>query len=251
MHIDVAWLGQIDYLAAWEQQKVLVAARMADPDLAGKLLLLEHPPTYTLGRNGRLENLLLSEEELTARGTAFYQVDRGGDVTYHGPGQLVGYPILSLKRVYDQPGLGMVQRYVTDLEEMLIQTLAQFGIEAQRFAGHRGVWVETAVGLNKIAAIGVRIQRGCITSHGFALNVNPDLAYFDNIIPCGIQDHGVVSMAQLLGRPFTIADVLPHIIVAFATVFQVQTNNENPQITQACGELLNAVEQSRTISQIK
>lgn len=222
MHIDVAWLGQVDYLTAWERQKALVAERMADPDMPGKLLLLEHPPTYTLGRNGRLQNLLLSETELAAQDIIFYQVDRGGDITYHGPGQLVGYPILSLKRVYDQPGLGMVQRYVNDLEEMLIQTLAQFGLAAQRFAGHRGVWVETAAGLNKIAAIGVRIQRGGITSHGFALNVNPDLTYFDNIIPCGIQDHGVVSLAQLLGRPFTIADVLPHIVTAFSTVFQVQ-----------------------------
>lgn len=222
MHIDVAWLGQVDYLTAWERQKALVAERMADPDMPGKLLLLEHPPTYTLGRNGRLQNLLLSETELAAQDIIFYQVDRGGDITYHGPGQLVGYPILSLKRVYDQPGLGMVQRYVNDLEEMLIQTLAQFGLAAQRFAGHRGVWVETAAGLNKIAAIGVRIQRGGITSHGFALNVNPDLTYFDNIIPCGIQDRGVVSLAQLLGRPFTIADVLPHIVTAFSTVFQVQ-----------------------------
>lgn len=232
MHIDVEWLGRVDYLAAWEQQKALVAERIANPEMVGKLLLLEHPPTYTLGRNGHLENLLLSEDELTARDIAFYQVDRGGDITYHGPGQLVGYPILSLKRVYDQPGLGIVQRYVNDLEEMLIQTLIQFGIEAQRFAGHRGVWVETAVGLNKIAAIGVRIQRGGITSHGFALNVNPDLAYFDNIIPCGIQDHGVVSMAQLLPTAVTIADVLPHIITAFSTVFQLQTNNENPQVAQ-------------------
>ena len=224
MHIDVLWLGQIDYLTAWEQQRALVAEHTANPDLAGKLLLLEHPPTYTLGRNGRLENLLLREDELTERGIAFYQVDRGGDITYHGPGQLVGYPILSLKRVYNQPGLGMVQRYVTDLEEMLIQTLAQFGIEAQRFAGHRGVWVETAVGLNKIAAIGVRIQRGGITSHGFALNDNPHLTYFDKIIPFGIQAHGVTSMARLLHRPITIADVLPHVITAFSTVFQVQTD---------------------------
>lgn len=226
MHIDVEWLGQVDYLAAWEQQKALTAERIAQPELTGKLLLLEHPPTYTLGRNGRLENLLLSEAELTAHGIAFYQVDRGGDITYHGPGQLVGYPILSLKRVYHQPGLGIVQRYVNDLEEMLIQTLAQFGIQARRFTGNRGVWVETAAGLNKIAAIGVRIQRGGITSHGFALNVNPDLTYFDNIIPCGIHDHGVTSMASLLGRPLSIADVLPHISTAFSTVFHVQTNSE-------------------------
>ena len=226
MHIDVAWLGQVDYLAAWEQQKMLAAERIADPELRGKLLLLEHSPTYTLGRNGRLQNLLLSEDELNERNIAFYHVDRGGDITYHGPGQLVGYPILSLKRVYDQPGLGMVQRYVTDLEEVLIQTLDQFGILARRFTGNRGVWVETANGLAKIAAIGVRIQRGGITSHGFALNVNPDLAYFDNIIPCGIQDHGVVSMAQLLPTAVTIADVLPHLISAFSTVFQVKTIGE-------------------------
>ncbi|MCA9945269.1 MAG: lipoyl(octanoyl) transferase LipB [Anaerolineales bacterium] len=223
MHIDVAWLGQVDYLAAWEQQKMLAAERIADPEVRGKLLLLEHSPTYTLGRNGRLQNLLLSEDELNERNIAFFHVDRGGDITYHGPGQLVGYPILSLKRVYDQPGLGMVQRYVTDLEEVLIQTLDQFGILARRFTGNRGVWVETANGLAKIAAIGVRIQRGGITSHGFALNVNPDLAYFDNIIPCGIQDHGVVSMAQLLPTAVTIADVLPHLISAFSTVFQVKT----------------------------
>ncbi len=226
MHIDVEWLGRVDYLAAWEQQKALVAERMANPEMAGKLLLLEHPPTYTLGRNGRLENLLLPEDELTQRGITFYHVDRGGDITYHGPGQLVGYPIVSLKRVYNQPGLGMVRRYVNDLEEMLIQTVAQFGIQARRFAGNRGVWVETPNGLNKIAAIGVRIQKDGITSHGFALNVNPDLAYFDNIIPCGIQDHGVVSMAQLLPTAVTIADVLPHIITAFSTVFQVQTHEE-------------------------
>jgi len=232
MHIDVAWLGQVDYLAAWEQQEALVAERIADPALVGKLLLLEHPPTYTLGRNGRLENLLLSEEELAAHGIAFYQVDRGGDITYHGPGQLVGYPILSLKRVYDEPGLGMVRRYVTDLEEMLIQTLVQFDITAQRFAGNRGVWVETANGLAKIAAIGVRIQRGGITSHGFALNVNPDLTYFGNIIPCGIQDHGVVSIAQLLGRPLSVVEVLPHIITAFSTVFGVQTNSEAAYISR-------------------
>ena len=224
MKIDVEWAGQVDYLAAWDRQKALVAERMNQPETPGRLLLLEHPPTYTLGRNGRVENLLLSEDELTKRGIAFYHVDRGGDITYHGPGQLVGYPILSLKRVYAQPGLGMVQRYVTDLEEMVIRTLAKFGIDSQRFPGNRGVWVETANGLDKIAAVGVRIQKDGITSHGFALNVNPDLTYFDNIIPCGIRDHGVASMAQFLAEPVSVADVLPHLIAAFADVFQVQTN---------------------------
>lgn len=233
MKIDVEWVGQVDYLAAWEQQKGLVAERIAHPDTTGKFLLLEHPPTYTLGRNGRLQNLLLSEEELAQRGIAFYQVDRGGDITYHGPGQLVGYPILSLRRVYVQQGLGMVQRYVTDLEEVIIQTVTQFGIVAQRFEGHRGVWVETPAGLNKIAAVGVRIQKDGVTSHGFALNVNPDLTYFDHIIPCGIQDHGVASMAQLLPEPVTIAQVLPHLITAFATVFQVQTNIQQAETRPA------------------
>ncbi|MBK8905792.1 MAG: lipoyl(octanoyl) transferase LipB [Anaerolineaceae bacterium] len=224
MKIDVEWVGQVDYLVAWDRQRALVAERIEQPETAGKFLLLEHPPTYTLGRNGRLENLLLSEDELTQRGIAFYHVDRGGDITYHGPGQLVGYPILSLKRVYVQQGLGMVQRYVTDLEEMVIRTLAEFGIAGQRFAGHRGVWVETPNGLDKIAAVGVRIQKDGITSHGFALNVNPNLAYFDNIIPCGIRDHGVASMAQLLAQPVSVAQVLPHLIAAFADVFQVQIN---------------------------
>ena len=137
-NIDVEWAGQVDYLEAWELQKALVAERIANPETPGKLLLLEHPHTYTLGRNGRLENLLLNEDELTARQIAFYQVDRGGDITYHGPGQLVGYPILSLKRVYEQPGLGMVQRYVTDIEEVIIQTLTKFGIKGQRFEGSPG-----------------------------------------------------------------------------------------------------------------
>lgn len=224
MKIDVEWAGQVDYWQAWDRQKALVAERLDQPEMPGRFLLLEHPPTYTLGRNGRLQNLLLSEAELTARGIAFYHVDRGGDITYHGPGQLVGYPILSLKRVYVQQGLGMVQRYVTDLEEMVIRTLAEFGIEAQRFPGNRGVWVETAHGLDKIAAVGVRIQKDGLTSHGFALNVNPDLTYFDHIIPCGIRDHGVASMTQLLPEPVSVVQVLPQIIAAFADVFQVQTN---------------------------
>ncbi|WP_420642364.1 lipoyl(octanoyl) transferase LipB [Candidatus Leptofilum sp.] len=222
--IDVQWVGRVDYLAAWEQQKELVAERIANPEVAGKLLLLEHPHTYTLGRNGRLNNLLLNETELAKQGIAFYQVDRGGDITYHGPGQLVGYPILSLKQVYAQPGLGVVRRYITDLEEVLIQTVAQFGIAAQRLEGQRGVWVETPNGIDKLAAIGVRIQKNGVTSHGFALNVNPDLTYFNHIIPCGIEDHGVVSMAELLPQPITIFDILPRLISAFSTVFQLQAN---------------------------
>ncbi|WP_420627494.1 lipoyl(octanoyl) transferase LipB [Candidatus Leptofilum sp.] len=227
--VDVQWVGCLDYLVAWEWQKELIAERTAKPEVEGKLLLLEHPHTYTLGRNGRLQNLLLSEDQLKTERIAFYQVDRGGDITYHGPGQLVGYPILPLKRIYNRPGLGIVRRYITDLEEVLIQTVAHFGVEAQRLEGHRGVWVETSSGWDKLAAVGVRIQKEGITSHGFALNVNPDLTYFDNIIPCGIRDHGVMSLAQLLPRPTTISDVLPHLITAFANVFQVHA-----QLGESC-----------------
>ena len=228
MQIEVEWVGRVDYLAAWERQKALVAERIALPEMAGKFLLLEHPPTYTLGRSGRLENLLLSETELAERGMVFYQVDRGGDITYHGPGQLVGYPIISLNRVYAQSGLQLIRRYVHDLEETLIQTLRQFDIAAQRFAGHRGVWVATPNGLCKIAAVGVRIQKGGITSHGFALNVNPNMSHFSNIVPCGIQDFGVVSMAQILQRPLTITEILPHVVTAFADVFQVEASFRLP-----------------------
>lgn len=230
-NVDLQWVGCVDYLAAWEQQKALVIERSENPDVDGKLLLLEHPHTYTLGRNGRLQNLLLSEDQLNDQRIAFYQVDRGGDITYHGPGQLVGYPILPLKRIYARPGLGVVRRYINDLEEMLIQAVAQFGVTAQRLEGHRGVWVETSSGVDKLAAIGVRIQKDGISSHGFALNVNPDLTYFDHIIPCGISDHGVVSLAQLLPHSITIADVLPHLITAFSTVFQVQLHTEDRTVS--------------------
>jgi len=220
---QVRWLGVMDYDQAWALQNRL-AAEIARGECPATLLLLEHPPVYTIGRRGGWDHLLWDAAECQRRGIQVREVDRGGDITYHGPGQLVGYPILSLKRVYAQQGLGLVQRYVTDLEEMVIRTLAEFGIAGQRFAGHRGVWVETPNGLDKIAAVGVRIQKDGITSHGFALNVNPDLTYFDNIIPCGIRDHGVASLAQLVARPVSVAQVLPSLIAAFADVFQVHTN---------------------------
>jgi lipoate-protein ligase B len=198
--IEIEWLGRVAYDTAWEQQKALVAAKAQTPELADKFLLLEHPPTYTLGRNGRSQNLLLNPAQLAQQGIAFHHVDRGGDITYHGPGQLVGYPILNLKRLYAQAGLGYVRQYVHDLEEMLIQVLAEFGLHGQRHPQHRGVWMTTDSGLSKMAAIGVRISKGGISSHGFALNVAPNLAHFEGIVPCGIAEHGVTSMAALLGE---------------------------------------------------
>lgn len=223
MSIRINWLGCIDYAAAWEQQKALVEQISRSPEQVGELLLLEHPPTYTLGRNGHQENLLLDEAELKAQGISFYQVDRGGDITYHGPGQLVGYPILNLKQVYKNYGLGYVRRYVDDLEEMLILTLARFGLDGQRLENHRGVWLATDQGLAKAAAIGVRISSGGISSHGFALNVDPKMAHFRGIVPCGITDHGVTSMAEQLGRPVTIEEVRSEVAAAFRLVFSINS----------------------------
>jgi lipoyl(octanoyl) transferase len=228
-NIEIEWYGRVDYGAAWDWQKRLVAERKVEGALPGKVVLLEHPPTYTLGRNGRLENLLLSEEELAERGIGLFRVERGGDITYHGPGQLVGYPILDLRRVYAGFGLGRVREYVTDLEEVLIRTLAEFGIYGRRHEKHRGVWVEAADGLAKIAAIGVRISGG-VSSHGFALNVAPDLNYFSGIVPCGIEEHGVTSMAVELERPVTIEEVLPYLTAAFEEVF---ASTQKPGFSQA------------------
>jgi lipoate-protein ligase B len=186
-------------------------------------LLLEHPHTYTLGRRGKMENLLWDEATLAERGVSVHRVDRGGDITYHGPGQLVGYPILNLAHL-GRYGLSRIRAYVHDLEEMLIQVIAPFGITGQRYDGFTGVWVDTPDGLEKIAAIGVYINNRGITSHGFALNVAPDLAYFSGIVPCGIADHGVTSMEKVLATSFLTTDLIPHVLAAFEQVFQVETS---------------------------
>jgi lipoyl(octanoyl) transferase len=221
MMVEVEWAGQVDYDVAWDWQKKLVAERTDSPDLAGKILLLEHPHTYTLGRRGKMENLLWDEAALAENGVSVHRVDRGGDITYHGPGQLVGYPILNLEHL-GRYGLSRIRAYVHDLEEMLIQAIAPFGITGQRYDGYTGVWVDTPDGLEKIAAIGVYINRSGITSHGFALNVATDLSYFSGIVPCGITDHGVTSMEKVLGASFHTTDLIPHVITAFEQVFKVK-----------------------------
>lgn len=208
-----AWLLRLDrvpYAEAWELQKQLVAARVGEeiPDL---LVLLEHPHVYTLGRSGHAENVLLDEAARRAVGAELFWVDRGGDVTYHGPGQLVGYPIVHLARLGKD-----THQHLRRLEETLIRTLGDFGLAGRRDPAYTGVWV----GDEKIAAIGVRVSRW-VTSHGFALNVEPDLSYFDNIIPCGIREKGVTSLARLLGRPVSRADVEPIFLRHFAEVFDV------------------------------
>lgn len=198
------------YARALELQKGLVEERQAGriPD---QLLLLEHPPVITLGvkARGDRSNVVASPAALDAEGVEVVESGRGGDVTYHGPGQLVGYPILDLR-----PDRCDVHRYVRDLEEVLIQTARAFDVTAARVAGLTGVWV----GHDKLAAIGVRIARW-VTSHGFALNVNTDLAHFDLIVPCGIPDKGVTSFRRILGRDLPAPAVEEAVIAAFGDVF--------------------------------
>ena len=219
--VEVEWAGQVNYDVAWDWQKSLVAERTESSDLADKLLLLEHPHTYTLGRRGKMENLLWDEATLAEKGVSVHRVDRGGDITYHGPGQLVGYPILNLEHL-GRYGLSRIRAYVHDIEEVLIQAIAPFDITGQRYDEFTGVWVDVAGELEKIAAIGVYINNRGITSHGFALNVATDLSYFSGIIPCGITDHGVTSMEKVLARPLPTTELIPHIITASEQVFQVK-----------------------------
>lgn len=208
--LEVRRLGLVDYDAALALQHALVEDRLAGR-IGDTLLLLEHPHVITLGVAARRArtHILAPPAVLAARGVLVRETGRGGDVTYHGPGQLVGYPLLDLR-----PDRCDVHRYVRDLEEVLIRAVARFGVRAGRVAGLTGVWV----GEEKLAAIGVRIARW-ITSHGFAFNVNTDLEYFRFIVPCGIADRGVTSLARLLGRPVAMNEVEDAVISAFAEVF--------------------------------
>jgi lipoyl(octanoyl) transferase len=208
--LDVRRLGRVAYADALDLQRALVEERRAGriPDT---LLLVEHPHVLTLGvrGDGGRSHILATAETLAARGVEIFETGRGGDITYHGPGQLVGYPIIDLK-----PDRCDVHRYVRDLEEVLIGTVADFAVAAHRVGGLTGVWV----GQDKLAAIGVRIGRW-ITSHGFALNVSTALDYFDLIVPCGIPDRGVTSLERLLGRTVEL-DVVQHSLVAhFSKLF--------------------------------
>lgn len=212
--IDVRRLGRIDYQAGLELQAGLVEDRRAGR-IGDTLLLLEHPPVITLGAKTRQgpKHIIASDEELARQGVTVHETGRGGDVTYHGPGQLVAYPIFDLK-----PDRCDVHKYVRDLEEVLIVALREFGLVATRVKGLSGAWVGEPGRERKIAAIGVRISRW-ITSHGLALNVATDLRHFQLIVPCGIADRGVTSLEAELGRLVPMADVENIIARAFATVF--------------------------------
>ena len=208
--LDVRQLGVVPYAEALALQQSLVDDRRAGR-IDDTLLLLEHPHVITLGVRGGRTHVVASAETLAARGVEIHETGRGGDVTYHGPGQLVGYPILDLN-----PERRDVHRYVRDLEEVLIRTAADFGIDAGRVPGLTGIWV----GNDKLAAIGVRIARW-VTSHGFALNVSTDLDYFGLIVPCGIADRGVTSVSRLLARPVGLDTVEDRIASHFSNVFQL------------------------------
>lgn len=206
--LAVRRLGRVGYREAWRLQRELVARRAAGR-IGDTLLLLSHPPVVTLGRGSDPAHVVAGPAELAARGVELVETDRGGDVTFHGPGQVVGYPIVDLtSRGRD------LHRYMRDVEETVIRALAEFGLEAGRVAGLTGVWVRGA----KVAAIGIRVSRW-ITHHGFALNVDTDLSFFDLIVPCGIADRRVASMRALLGRPVQRTAVEDALARAFEGVF--------------------------------
>ncbi|MCG8608757.1 lipoyl(octanoyl) transferase LipB, partial [bacterium] len=175
------------------------------------LILTEHPHTYTIGKAGGEENLIADEKRLSDTGIAVHRIDRGGDITYHGPGQIVGYPILDMHDYYLD-----VHRFLRDLEEVLIQTLAFYDLKAERVSGLTGVWVSGA----KVAAIGIKVSRW-VTKHGFAFNVNTDLAYFGNIVPCGITDKPVTSIQQLVGERVSLARARDMVAREFSKVFDI------------------------------
>lgn len=207
-------LGLIDYVKAWDYQEMLFKG-IIDQKIYNRnhpessdlpknyLLFCEHPHVYTLGKSGDQKNLLLSDEQLKAIGATYYPINRGGDITYHGPGQIVGYPLLDLDQFFTD-----IHKYLRFLEEAVIRTLKDYGIEADRYPGYTGVWLDPDDPLRarKICALGVKCSRW-VTMHGFAFNVNTNLDYFGHIIPCGIDDKAVTSMAQELNGPQDIEQV--------------------------------------------
>ncbi|WP_125722477.1 lipoyl(octanoyl) transferase LipB [Flavobacterium ustbae] len=226
--IQLQDLGKKDYKSTWEYQEEIfkdivdlkIKNRREELDLPtpNYLLFVEHPHVYTLGKSGDLENLLLNERQLEAKGATFYKINRGGDITYHGPGQIVGYPILDLENFFTD-----IHKYLRLLEESIILTLAEYGLESGRSEGETGVWLGVGTPFaRKICAMGVRASRW-VTMHGFALNVNVDLGYFDNIIPCGIRGKGVTSLNVELGiEKVHEEEVKAKIIKHFTALFEAE-----------------------------
>jgi lipoyl(octanoyl) transferase len=222
--LTVERLGTVAYRPTWELQDELAEQRRGRR-IGDWLLLVEHFPVYTLGRGGDESNLLATPDRLRALGAEFVRIDRGGDVTFHGPGQLVAYPIVELRDPLD------LRRYVRSLEEAVIRTAAAFGVEAGRVDGLAGVWVE---GSRKLCAVGVRVRRG-VTTHGLALNVNTDLAWFDEMIPCGIRDKGVTSLAREVGAPVPMERVEERLASALADAFGLRLGEARPLLSGPAG----------------
>ncbi|MFC7774186.1 lipoyl(octanoyl) transferase LipB [Flavobacterium sp. GCM10027622] len=219
-------LGNKDYKDTWDYQEKVFADIVAqkiekrnNPDIEtpNHFLFVEHPHVYTLGKSGDMSNLLLSEKQLEEKGATFYKINRGGDITYHGPGQIVGYPILDLENFFTD-----IHKYLRLLEEAIILTLADYGLQSERSEGETGVWLGVGTPFaRKICAMGVRASRW-VTMHGFALNVNANLGYFDNIIPCGIKGKAVTSLHVELGREVDEEEVKKKIVQHFAHLFEAE-----------------------------
>ncbi|HLV14136.1 MAG TPA: lipoyl(octanoyl) transferase LipB [Xanthomarina sp.] len=227
-HIELQDLGSKDYKDTWDYQESLfkgiidtkIKNRRENTNLEtpNYFLLVEHPHVYTLGKSGDISNLLINEEQLKAKGASFYKVNRGGDITYHGPGQIVGYPILDLENFFTD-----IHKYLRFLEEMIILTLAEYGLKAERSKGETGVWLDVGTPFaRKICAMGVRASRW-VTMHGFALNVNANLGYFDNMIPCGIRGKAVTSLNVELGKKeVNEAEVKEKLLKHFKELFEAE-----------------------------
>jgi lipoyl(octanoyl) transferase len=216
-----------DYKEAWDYQTELlqgivdvkIANRKKEEKIPTKnyFLFVEHPHVYTLGKSGHMSNLLLNEKQLAEKGATFYKINRGGDITYHGPGQIVGYPILDLENFFTD-----IHKYLRFLEEAIILTIAEYGIKAERSAGETGVWLDVGTPFaRKLCAMGIRSSRW-VTMHGFALNANVNLGYFDNIIPCGIKGKAVTSMEAELNRKVDVEEVKAKILKHFKILFEVE-----------------------------
>lgn len=230
-------LGVMGYKKAWDlqeelmQQNLRVKAARYHPqpadeqelssgensDTAHHLLFVEHPAVYTIGKSGHEENILISEEQLAQNHIEFFKTNRGGDITFHGPGQVVGYPVFDLEKFYTDIG-----KYIRSLEEVVIRTMAEYGLKGERSKGETGVWLDPSEKgkERKICAIGVRCSRW-ITMHGFAFNVNTDLAYFDNIVPCGIRDKQVTSLQKELGKEISLEEIKNVLLQKFEEVFEI------------------------------
>lgn len=225
--IIVKDLGHKDYKETWEYQESLFEeivelkrknrAENTDLPTPNYFLFVEHPHVYTLGKSGHIENLLIDEAALAKKGASFYKINRGGDITYHGPGQIVGYPIIDLENFFTD-----IHKYLRSLEEVIIRTLADYGIKGERSEGETGVWLDVGTPFaRKICAMGVRASRW-VTMHGFALNVNTDLGYFDNIIPCGIRGKSVTSLnVELSKEKVDTEEVKRYILKHFEEIFGV------------------------------